>query len=123
MRGIAESFQSMVDSSLCVFASAQLMIANDALNVPAIGSKRAVVIGQKQFLGRLARFGLRNIKSLVIGTPIGGNVVGSLALDAHWKRGTSWVGDVSDKVVGEIKVLMKTGGGLVLVADQRQDEL
>jgi len=145
MRGIAESFQSMVDNYLCAFSSAQLMIANDTLPITAKAYKRALVIGQNFYIYSISamnaavllifavativsggwkdlpRFDFRDLKSVMIGTSIGGSMIGNLALDAHWQKGSAWIGDASDKVAGGIRVFLKTSGGLAVVAEQKQE--
>ena len=141
LRGVEDSIASMLDNSLLAFASAQLMIANDTISTPVTVSVRAVRIGEpiyiyiiaglhftivllfsfeivrtKMWQG-LSNFDYTDVKSVIVGTSIGGTEIAERARDLpdqrqglrsrrSRRRQTS---RERETVVGDIKVKLKLG--------------
>lgn len=56
-----------------------------------------------------------DVKTVVIGTSMGGNALGNAAREAHQVLGSSWTGDGADHVVGQIPVVVGYRDGLALL--------
>ena len=62
----------------------------------------------------LLRFNYLDVKTVVVGTSMGGVDIGTAAREAHLELGSSWTGDGADRVVGQIPVIIGYKDGLAL---------
>lgn len=147
MRGISEAFTSMVDDYLALFASAQLMIANDTRTTSLDISIDTVIIGESIYIiclvvsnaavimlflltalltkgwKNLPVFDHTDVKSVIIASSIKSQGIGATAVQRHAVTGTEWVGNSGDKKVGSIMVQLTIEDGVQLSQKQRNSEL
>ena len=140
MRGIAETLQVIFDDTLLSTASAQLMIAKDTTTTPVSMYVSRLVVGSAPYVyGVLAlnimivlifiieairtkawhglpKFNYTDVKSLVIGSSMGGTAVGEKVVSRHTMLRTHWSGDTRDKIAGDVSVILGRRKGLALVS-------
>ncbi len=56
-----------------------------------------------------------DIRSLIIGSSMGGDVIGTAAQSAHTRSGSRWTGSSSDSVIGRILVTVHEGQQFALI--------
>ncbi|KAI9717775.1 MAG: hypothetical protein M1812_004504 [Candelaria pacifica] len=140
LMGVEDSLTSMLDNVLLAYSSAQLMIANDTIASPTTIITQAVRIGAPAYIYIIAainfailllylielartrgwkglqRFDYTDIKSVIVGTSMGGSSVANATRQAHDLKQSRWDGSSGDRVVGKIAVhLDNTGDDLALV--------
>ncbi|MCJ1293874.1 hypothetical protein MMC34_005431 [Xylographa carneopallida] len=140
LRAIAETLQVIIDDTLLSTASAQLMIAKDYAATPVSMYVTRLVVGSAPYIyGVLAlniiivliftveavrtkawqglpKFNYTDIKSLVIGSSMGGTAVGEKVISRHTMAQTHWSGDTRDKIAGDVSVVLGRRRGLALVS-------
>ena len=140
LRAIAETLQVIIDDTLLSTASAQLMIARDYTATPVSMYVTRLVVGSAPYIyGVLAlnvimvliftveairtkawqglpKFNYTDVKSLVIGSSMGGTAVGEKVVTRHTMAQTHWSGDTRDKIAGDVSVVLGRRKGLALVS-------
>ena len=138
MRGISETLAFIIDDALLAYGSAQLLIAKDSTLTTATVDFRALRVGERKYIYAIAilnlcivlvfftatiftngwrgllRFNYLDVKTVVVGTSMGGVDIGTAAREAHLELGSSWTGDGADRVVGQIPVIIGYKDGLAL---------
>ena len=147
LHSVEDSLASLLDDSLLALSSAQLMIANDAVDAPTTLSISAVRIGESRYIYVVAaihfaivllylvellrtrmwkgliKFDYMDIKSVIVGAAIGGSVIVRMVRTLYEKRGDGWHGDPGDRVAGKMMVkLEQDGAGTRLVGNEHEDE-
>lgn len=126
--GVADWVNSLLDSILVEYSSAQLMIAKESVNSTAESKVTAIVIGSPAYIfpiftlnllicliylfevyrtrgwRHLSKFNFTDIKSVIIGTSIGGTAIAERARTLHNARSSVWLADESDSVAGGIHI-------------------
>ena len=134
LQGVEDSLTSMVDNVLLAYSSAQLMIANDTYQAPTTALIKSVRIGEAIYIYTVAavnflvvlvfifeisrtrgwkdlrRFDYTNIKSLVVGTSMGGTAIANAVRRAHASERTVWDGTSGDVIAGNIAVRLTNHG-------------
>ena len=144
LKGVEDSLTSMLDNVLLSFSMAQLMIADDAHEVTTSSAIKSLRIGEPAyiyaiaalnffvlllFLGEATRtkgwrdlkpFDYTNIKSVVVGTSMGGTAVADATREAHALKKTTWNGRADDAIAGRVAVRLENQGeDLALMYDHR----
>ncbi len=126
--GVADWVNSLLDSILVEYSSAQLMIAKESVNTTAESKMAATVIGTPAYIfpiftlnlvicliylfevyrtrgwRHLSKFNFMDIKSVIIGTSIGGTAIADRARTLHDMQSSVWHADQSDRIAGGIHV-------------------
>lgn len=157
--GVKDSLESMLDNLLLSFASAQLMLYNDSHFAPVQAYVQATSIGNPRDIYLIfalnvvvcvvyavvlvymsrgpgpAKFNFVDVKSMVVGASRGGRAIGEMVEKMHRERGSKWVGEEEDEVVGGLSVRLYDGktrrigeketakeldGVVVVLADQEE---
>jgi hypothetical protein len=147
LRGIEDSLTSMLDNVLLAYSSAQLMIANDTSEVPTTALITSIRVGEPIYIYAIAainfllvlvflleaartkgwkglkKFDYMDIKSVVIGTSIGGTAIANAAARrAYASDQARWDGSAADSVAGNVAVhLDHRDDTLALLYDGRND--
>ncbi|KUJ22646.1 uncharacterized protein LY89DRAFT_636845 [Mollisia scopiformis] len=141
LRGISEAMEVVTDDALVAYSSAQLMLANEATQVPITIVVDAVLIGTAPYIYTVAginaavlllvifegvrtrgwrgmpRFNYMSVKSTVVSSSMGGNAVARKAEGIHKSSGQSWTGNANDRKNGNIAVRLRRVDGLALTLD------
>lgn len=121
------------------------MIANDSTEIPIVATTNTVTIGQKSYIiaitvfnalvtvafvavaaaiatkgwKGLPKWDYRDLKSVIASSSTGGKGIGKEAIAEYQTRGTTWVGDASDRVIGRLRMLLKIDNDLALVTTKK----
>ncbi|KAI9703567.1 MAG: hypothetical protein M1836_007337 [Candelina mexicana] len=146
LKGVEDSLTSMLDNVLLAYSSAQLIIANDTISTPTTALLQSVRLGEPAYiyiigainfaililylfeLARtrgwkgLQRFDYMDIKSVIVGTSMGGTSVANATRQAHDLKQSRWNGTSGDRIVGKITVRLDgRGDDLALVYDSKKN--
>ena len=132
-QGVAESLEALIDNYLLAIASAQLLIANDSIQVPARTFSYGFNIGEKRYAfavfflnilvilcvifevvrtkwwTHLPKFDYNDITSVVVASSLGGRAVGNAVL-----KGSKRANGSLDQATGVVSVVLRRGEGIVL---------
>ena len=132
--GISDSINSLIDNILVSYSSAQLIITKDRTHSPVTVEQRSAVIGTPVYIVpifvvnlaicfiymlevirtkawyRLPRFNFLDIKTVIVGSSIGGFAVGERVGSLHKAQGTSWCAEEDDRLAGGVRVRLERRG-------------
>ena len=147
MAGISESLTFIIDDALLAYGSAQLMIAQDSTIVTAMVDFRALRVGDRKYINAigifnlcivllflmatlltngwkgLLRFNYVDVKTVVVGTSMGGNAIGIAAREVHQSKESVWTGDGADRIVGQIPVIVSYRDELALLPSTAHSDI
>jgi hypothetical protein len=145
--GMINSIQSMVNDTLVIYNSAQLMIGNDYHQAPVTAQVQAIHFRQDTYIyaivvanlfiiacitieagrtrgwKRLMRFDYMDPRSLVMGSSAGGSELACLANEAlaqqrlRRRANFQWDDDAFDRAIGGIPILLGRKGDGAIVVD------
>ena len=142
---VEQAVRSIIDDTLLAFASAQIMIPKSTTEVSGIITVQNIQFGTKIYVfslfifntvlvlmllhellrtrvwQHLPQFNYNDVKSVIVASSIGGNVLGDEVISKHKTSGTFWVANAKDKIAGEVHVQLrhdeKTGVPDLVLAD------
>lgn len=128
LQGVEDSLNSMLDNVLLAYSSAQLMVAHDYYQVPTTALVLSVRVGEPKYIysistinflvvllflleairtkgwNGLKKFDFMDIKSVVIGTSMGGTAIANAVRRAYAPDHGRWDGSAADSVAGKMAV-------------------
>ena len=138
--GVADWVNSLLDNIMATYSSAQLMVAEESVKSEAESRVTAIVIGTPTYIfpiftfnlliclvylfeacrtrgwRHLSKFDFIDIKSVIVGTSIGGNAIADKAHMLHGAQSSVWRADQSDRLAGGIHIqLDKISQGSVAI--------
>lgn len=140
LKAVEDSLTSMLDNVLLAYSSAQLMLGNDTILKPTTVLIPSIRIGGSAYIYIIAvinfayltlylielartrgwkalqRFDYMDIKTLIVGTSMGGTSIANATRQAHELKQTRWNGTSGDRIAGKIDVYLDDrDGNLALV--------
>ena len=119
---------SLLDSILVEYSSAQLVIAKESINSTAESRVTTTVIGTSAYIfpiftlnlvicliylfevyrtrgwRHLSKFNFTDIKSVIIGTSVGGTAIAERTRTLHNAKSSIWLADQGDSIAGKIHI-------------------
>jgi hypothetical protein len=143
--GVSQSLESMLDDMLLGFSSAQLMLVHSGrvTNNNVLATVGAVKLGTAAYVYAvavlnfiivalfieeaithhgwkgLAKFNYNDMKSVVVASSMGGPAIANRVVEKNKQRGTRWIADPGDDVVGKLRVKLVDHDekGMTLIMD------
>ncbi|KAK4692660.1 hypothetical protein P7C71_g4587, partial [Lecanoromycetidae sp. Uapishka_2] len=139
--GVADAMNSLIDDILVSYGSAQLMITKDSIMSEVAAREVAIVIGSPAYTisifvlnllicliylfevirtrawRHLTRFNFMDVKTVIIGTSIGGTAIAEKMRTLYDAQGSVWSAKGSDRTAGKMRIRLDKSLQVVLAED------
>lgn len=140
LQGVTDSLSSIIDNTLGAYSAAQLMLRDDSTLAIARTQYVGVIFGSSGYIysiivinlavcivyifecfrsrgwRNLSKFNFMDVKSVVIGTSMGGEAIANEVISLHDAQASAWHAAEYDRLVGKVRIrLGKSSKGDVAV--------